>query len=323
VSACWRARRSPRPRQRTCNASSPRWSALELAASPSRSARTALRADGSDATRFLVGVFLNLSPEHLDFHGSMTGYFEAKARVFEPERCQQAIVCVDDEWGRRLASTCRTPVTTFGRRDGGDVHVVEESRRGLGGLRVRLSSSSGEVVLDSPLIGRVDATNIAAAFLAARAAGVSKDQAVSAVSCCAAPPGRFEIVTSGEPFLVVVDHAHTPDALAAVLATARELATSATARSRQLRAWHHLRFAVAFARHGDRERAAQSLARLASERLLLASGPAILRLLAPFLASRAVRRVRLRSEACREVTRASAPWRSARACSRPPGSPAG
>jgi UDP-N-acetylmuramoyl-L-alanyl-D-glutamate--2,6-diaminopimelate ligase len=178
-----------------------------------------------DGTCFRVGVFLNLSPEHLDFHGTMTQYFEAKSRLFEPERCQQAIVCVDDEWGRRLANTCRTPVTTFGRHPSADVKVAQESR-GLGGLTVRLRSASGEVALESPLVGRVNATNIAAAYLAAQAAGVAVDAAVAAIASCAPPPGRFEIVTSSEPFLVAVDYAHTPDALEALIETARELTGS-------------------------------------------------------------------------------------------------
>lgn len=176
-----------------------------------------------DGTHFRVGIFLNLTPEHLDYHGTMEAYFDAKRRMFEPELCDEAIVCVDDEWGRRLASKSEIPVTTFGHGDDADVRIDVESL-GLDGLRVRLIGSDLDVEIRSSLIGRVNSTNLAAAYLAARALGVDSDVVVRALSECAPPPGRFEILTADQGYLAVADYAHTPDALRELIATAREVA---------------------------------------------------------------------------------------------------
>jgi hypothetical protein len=129
------------------------------------------------------------------------------------------------------------------------------------------------------------------------------------------------IVKLDAPFVRYRDHAagYSKDLRrhhdAALMVIERELAASPSASSRELRAWHHLRFAVAFARLGDRDRVAQCFARLWSERPLLASVPAIVRLLAPFLARRTLRRARLPSKAYQKETPATAPTRPARAVS--------
>ena len=177
-----------------------------------------------DGIGFDVGVFLGLTPEHLDYHRTMEAYFAAKARLFSPERCRRAVICTDDEWGRRLAASCPVPVTTYGRGPRADVVYRVESR-GLEGVTVNLEGRGGTTTIRSRLIGTVNAPNIVGAYLAARAVGVPGPQAQAAIAACGAPPGRFEIVTTDEPFFVVVDYAHTPDALAAILATARQLAT--------------------------------------------------------------------------------------------------
>jgi UDP-N-acetylmuramoyl-L-alanyl-D-glutamate--2,6-diaminopimelate ligase len=182
-----------------------------------------LHAHRVDGTHFRVGIFLNLTPEHLDYHGTMEEYFDAKSRMFEVGRCDEAIICVDDEWGRRLASRCQVPVTTFGHGADADVRV-EVDALGLAGLRVRVIGPDFSVEIRSALIGRVNSTNIAAAFLAARSLGINADYARRALSECAPPPGRFEILTDDQPFLAVADYAHTPDALRELIATAREVA---------------------------------------------------------------------------------------------------
>ena len=175
-----------------------------------------------DGTHFRVGVFLNLSPEHLDYHGTMENYFAAKRRLFTPGRCDHAVICVEESWGRRLAAECEIPVTTFARNEAADVAVHCRSA-GLGGIVVALEQEGGTTELTSRLVGPVNAANVAAAYLAARQAGVDAAAARQGIAACPAPPGRFEILTADEPFLAVVDYAHTPDALDALLHTARDL----------------------------------------------------------------------------------------------------
>ncbi len=177
-----------------------------------------------DGTRFRVGVFLNLSPEHLDYHRTMENYYRAKRRLFDPGRCESAIICVDDEWGARLASELEIPVRTFSTRAPADVEVRVDSR-GLDGVVVTMGDEAGTVTIHSSLVGRVNGANIAAAFLVARHFGMSAAGAKERLEHCTAPPGRFEVVSRDEPFLVVSDYAHTPDALGFVIDTAQEIAS--------------------------------------------------------------------------------------------------
>jgi UDP-N-acetylmuramoyl-L-alanyl-D-glutamate--2,6-diaminopimelate ligase len=176
-----------------------------------------------EGTRFRVGVFLNLSPEHLDYHGSMERYFKAKRRLFEPERCKEAVICVDSAWGERLAGTAAIPTVTFGHGPHAQIRLRCRSL-GLEGILVELVSGKERTVLTSPLIGTVNAPNVAAAYLAAVAIGIDPEVAKQAIAACPPPPGRFELVSNDEPFLAVVDYAHTPDALEALVSTARLLA---------------------------------------------------------------------------------------------------
>lgn len=175
-----------------------------------------------DGTRFELAVFLNLTPEHLEYHGTMERYFAAKAKLFEPHRADRGLVCVDGVWGRRLARAADIPVLTFGSSSSADVTVACEGF-GLEGIRVRLEGIDDGVELRSPLVGVVNAPNVAAAYLAARLLGIGADEAAAAIGRCPAPPGRFEVVSGEAPFLAAVDYAHTPDALEALLATASTL----------------------------------------------------------------------------------------------------
>ena len=170
---------------------------------------------------FDVAVFLGLSPEHLDFHGDMEAYWRAKARLFDADQCRQALVCVDTTWGRRLADRCEVPVTTFGAGPDADVRIAVRSL-GLEGIEVTVAGPDGLRTLRSPVVGRVNASNVAAAYLAASAVGVDGDDVAAALARAAAPSGRFEIVPDADR-LVVVDYAHTPDSLAALVTTAREV----------------------------------------------------------------------------------------------------
>jgi UDP-N-acetylmuramoyl-L-alanyl-D-glutamate--2,6-diaminopimelate ligase len=173
---------------------------------------------------FDIGIFTNLSREHLDYHGTMEHYWEAKAALFDPDRCRFALIGVDDDWGRRLAGQVQVPVVTFGQDRRADVGVTVE-QHGLDGITVELSGFDGGVRLHSRLVGSVNGMNLAAAYLATRRLGTDPDLCIAGIAACDPPPGRFELVDAGQPFLVVVDYAHTPDALAALIVTARQLAT--------------------------------------------------------------------------------------------------
>lgn len=130
---------------------------------------------------------------------------------------------VDDAWGVRLARQARVPVTTFGSGPDADVRLTRV-RTSLAGTTLHLSGADGAVDLEVPLLSRVNGVNAAADYLAARALGLSREQARDGLACAAPPPGRHSLVVGDEAPLVVVDFAHTPAALTALIDTGRELA---------------------------------------------------------------------------------------------------
>lgn len=170
---------------------------------------------------FELGIFLNLGHDHLDYHGTVEQYYAAKARLLEPGVSRNGLICIDDDWGRRLAAQARIPIRTLGQHPAADV-LVEVVATGLGGTTVQLSGAV-QARLFAPLVGRVHATNIAAAYLAALHLGAGEHDARSGIAGAASVPGRFERIEQGQPFLVIVDYAHTPDALVRMLSTAHDL----------------------------------------------------------------------------------------------------
>lgn len=177
-----------------------------------------------DGIQFDVGVFTNLEAEHLDYHGTIEHYFATKARLLEPERCAKGVVCVDDEWGRRLAAQARIPITTFGANPAADV-VMEDVSTDRHGTRVRVRGGGHHTKeLLVPYPGQVNAANAVAAHTAAGLLGVGPR--VAAAALAAAPPirGRFQVVDPTHPVSVVVDYAHTPRALGNLILTGKQLA---------------------------------------------------------------------------------------------------
>jgi UDP-N-acetylmuramoyl-L-alanyl-D-glutamate--2,6-diaminopimelate ligase len=156
-----------------------------------------------EGTRFALLIFTNLTQDHLDFHGSMEEYFEAKRRLFAPG--VPVAVNVGDPYGRRLAAELPYALT-FGLET--DADVGPEALEGID-LRLR---------------GRFNVENALAAIAAARLLRIDEDAIARGIEAVQGVPGRFETVDEGQPFTVVVDYAHTPEALAIVLRTARELA---------------------------------------------------------------------------------------------------
>jgi UDP-N-acetylmuramoyl-L-alanyl-D-glutamate--2,6-diaminopimelate ligase len=156
-----------------------------------------------DRIRFDAMVFTNLTQDHLDFHGTMERYFEAKRRLFLETR-PPAAVNVGAEWGRRLAAD-RPDALTYGFAPGAQVGPDE-----LAGV-------------DFKLRGRFNVENALGALAAARLLGIDRETAVKGLEAVRGVPGRFESVDEGQPFEVVVDYSHTPDSLENVLRAAREL----------------------------------------------------------------------------------------------------
>ncbi|MGH2926121.1 MAG: UDP-N-acetylmuramoyl-L-alanyl-D-glutamate--2,6-diaminopimelate ligase [Solirubrobacterales bacterium] len=179
---------------------------------------------------FAVAVFTNLTQDHLDFHGDMEAYFEAKRSLFVApgETVEAAIVNVDDPYGARLAAeigaTGKTKLITFsaGGSDAADLRALDVGFDAAGS-RFRCLGSEGEVEIRTPLPGHFNVENTLAAIGACGALGVSLGAAATALAGAERVPGRFEPVDLGQPFAVLVDYAHTPDSLDNVLRSARKL----------------------------------------------------------------------------------------------------
>lgn len=167
-----------------------------------------------DATRFRLAAFTNLSRDHLDYHESMDAYFKAKARLFEPDLTERAVVNVDDPHGRLLLDAAQVPTVGCSLADADDLEVgLRSSSFRWRGAEVRM-----------PLGGRFNVSNAILAATVAAELGVEPDQVAAGLASLPAVVGRFEVVEVDEPFTVVVDFAHTPDGLAHVLEAAREAA---------------------------------------------------------------------------------------------------
>jgi UDP-N-acetylmuramoyl-L-alanyl-D-glutamate--2,6-diaminopimelate ligase len=173
-----------------------------------------------DRVRFSSLVFTNLTQDHLDFHGTLERYFDAKRRLFTETR-PPAAVNVGDEHGRRLAAELRgqQPLLTYGFADDAELRP-EELESGPRGARFR----AGGLELETRLRGRFNVENVLGAVAAARLLEIPDDAIAHGIKELRGVPGRFEAVDEGQPFAVLVDYAHTPDSLENVLRTARELA---------------------------------------------------------------------------------------------------
>jgi len=206
------------------------------------------------AVPFDVAVFSNLTRDHLDYHGTMEEYFDAKRILFEgcgTDAARAAVINRDDEYGVKLAAISKkagSRVFTYGLTEG-DFHAsnVEITSRGT---RLDIATPKERIALFSPLMGRVNVYNILAAAGAAFARGVPTEAIADGVAKLARVPGRFERVDCGQPFTVVVDYAHTDDALRNLTALAREFV---------MRAGQKGRVITVFGCGGDRDRAKRPL----------------------------------------------------------------
>lgn len=173
--------------------------------------------------RFDVAVLTNLSRDHLDYHGSMEAYAAAKAGLFAWPGLGHAVLNLDDDFGQSLAAKpAGAKIVGYGLRRG-EV-VAETVKAGRDGLLLALNTAWGRAELESPLLGRFNAYNLLAALAALLVSGVPLDRACAALGQVRPPAGRMQTLGGGMQPLVVVDYAHTPDALEKVLATLRPLA---------------------------------------------------------------------------------------------------
>lgn len=183
-----------------------------------------LALDRVEGIQFNAGVFTNLTRDHLDFHKTEEAYFNAKARLFEgldEERGSRAIVNIDDEAAPRLLARMAVPAVTFGR--GEDAHVrLQTVERTEGGMRVHLHTPAGEVEVETHLRGGFNCYNIMAAFSVGLALGIERQVISRGIAEVESVPGRCERIIAGQGFEVIVDYAHTPDALERLLRMARE-----------------------------------------------------------------------------------------------------
>jgi UDP-N-acetylmuramoyl-L-alanyl-D-glutamate--2,6-diaminopimelate ligase len=204
--------------------------------------------------RFAAAVFTNLSQDHLDYHGTMDDYFAAKARLFEVGRTAVAVVNTDDPYGRRLLETVHVPTVAYSLADAEGLELGPEGASfHWKGTPVRLR-----------MRGRFNVLNALAAATTAHELGIPVTDIAAGLASVSAVPGRFEAVDGGQPFMVVVDYAHTPDGLEQALAAARELATG--------------RVIVVFGAGGDRDHAkrpmmGEAAARLADIAFLTSDNP--------------------------------------------------
>jgi UDP-N-acetylmuramoyl-L-alanyl-D-glutamate--2,6-diaminopimelate ligase len=174
--------------------------------------------------RFAVAVFTNLTREHMDFHKTFEDYFDAKRRLFEGTGAgapQVGVINADDEFGKRLIGMAKNTVT-YGIESGADIST-KKFQLTFDGLTFTAQTPNGKVRVKSSLVGRINVYNILAAIGAAEAVGLRKEAIETGIRDLESVSGRFQRIDLGQPFLVIVDYAHTDDALENLIRTAREL----------------------------------------------------------------------------------------------------
>jgi UDP-N-acetylmuramoyl-L-alanyl-D-glutamate--2,6-diaminopimelate ligase len=203
---------------------------------------------------FDVAVFTNLTRDHLDYHQTMEEYFRAKQILFEgcgTEPPRVAVLNIDDEYGRQLLNMAKkksSVVLSYGLSSA-DFHAkaLEITPRGT---RFQMVTPSGEMAVWSAMIGKVNVYNVLAAAAAAYARNCSAEAITKGISGLTRVPGRFERVDCGQPFTVVVDYAHTDDALRNLTALARDFVAHAGLKGKVI---------TLFGCGGDRDRAKRPL----------------------------------------------------------------
>src|SRR5882757_6650457 len=184
----------------------------------------ALAMDRLWGCHFQAAVFTNLTREHMDFHKTFEDYFTAKRRLFEGTGAgapEVAVLNTDDEFGKRLAGLAKKTIT-YGLESDADI-TTKKFQLTFDGLAFTAHTPNGKVHAESRLVGRINVYNLLAAIGAAQALGLSNQVIENGIRNLESVSGRFQRIDLGQPFLVIVDYAHTDDALENLIRTAREL----------------------------------------------------------------------------------------------------
>jgi len=179
---------------------------------------------------FHTVVFTNLTRDHLDYHGSMDAYFEAKRLLFEGAggaSPRAAVLNADNSWSAKIRTREQTRRITYSVKSAAETPAADlramQVESGFQGVNFRVLHEGKKTRIHSPLCGLINVYNLLAAFGAGLSLGLGAEEAADGLATLAAVPGRFEGIDEGQPFLVVVDYAHTDDALRNVILTARGL----------------------------------------------------------------------------------------------------
>ena len=223
----------------------------------------ALTLHRADAIHFAAAIFTNLTQDHLDFHETMEEYYGAKRVLFTDLSPAHAVINVDDPYGARLAAELGGAAITFALEHDA-TYRAGAIQTGLDGSHFMVTAPDGVFELSSPLTGRFNVSNVLGAFATARALGLDAATAIEAISSAGQVPGRFQSVSEGQDYAVLVDYAHTPDSLENVLRAARGLTSG--------------RLHVVFGCGGDRDRGKRPLmgeiaARLADRVIVTSDNP--------------------------------------------------
>jgi UDP-N-acetylmuramoyl-L-alanyl-D-glutamate--2,6-diaminopimelate ligase len=184
----------------------------------------ALAMDRVWGCHFAAAVFTNLTRDHIDYHKTFENYFAAKRRLFEGTGAgipDVAVTNTDDEWGKKLVGIAGSTLT-YGLQDATDLKA-KKFELSFSGLNFTAQTPNGAIQVQSSLVGRINVYNILAAIGAGIALGLSNEVIEAGIRNLKAVAGRFQRIDQGQPFLVVVDYAHTDDALENLIRTAREL----------------------------------------------------------------------------------------------------
>lgn len=170
----------------------------------------ALALNRVEGTHFRVGIFTNLSADHLDFHRDLDDYFAAKAELFSPERSDCAVVSIDDDYGKRLAATLDIPHCTFSTQSTAADFYADRIRADEHGTSFVVHGAGRRAPVELKLLGAHQADNALGAIAALAQVGTDLDAAIAGMERLDCVPGRMQRIDAGQPFLAFVDYMHNP-----------------------------------------------------------------------------------------------------------------